>query len=78
MLPCINLPPLLTTPERDAGQDDLLAVTLQMVMAWTSDEQTARKIYQKTLDESRGTERGKKIVQYLAPYMGDKSDGDQK
>jgi mono/diheme cytochrome c family protein len=52
--------------------------TPNVVMDHTFDEKTARKIYQKMLGESPDTERGKKIVEYLTTYMGDKSAGDQK
>jgi mono/diheme cytochrome c family protein len=52
--------------------------TPNVVMDQTFDEKTARKIYQKMLGESPDTERGKKIVEYLTTYMGDKPAGDQK
>jgi hypothetical protein len=47
-------------------------------MAQTFNEKTARKIYQKMLGESPDTERGKKIVEYLSTYMGEKAEGEQK
>jgi nitrate/TMAO reductase-like tetraheme cytochrome c subunit len=52
--------------------------TPNVVMSQTFNEKTARKIYQKMLGESADTERGKKIVEYLTTYMGDKSAGEQK
>jgi mono/diheme cytochrome c family protein len=48
--------------------------TPNVVLSQTFDEKTARKIYQKMLGESPDTERGKKIVEYLVTYMGDKQD----
>jgi mono/diheme cytochrome c family protein len=52
--------------------------TPNVVMAQTFNEKTARKIYQKMLGESPDTERGKKIVEYLTTYMGEKAEGEQK
>jgi mono/diheme cytochrome c family protein len=45
-----------------------------VIVTQTFDEDSARKIYQKMLGESPDTERGKKIVEYLATVLGDKSD----
>jgi hypothetical protein len=45
-----------------------------VIVTQTFDEDSARKIYQKMLGESPDTERGRKIVEYLATVLGDKSD----
>jgi mono/diheme cytochrome c family protein len=52
--------------------------TPNVVMSQTFNEKTARKIYQKMLGESADTERGKKIVEYLTTYMGEKQEDEQK
>ena len=45
-----------------------------VVVTQTFSEESARKVYKKMMGESPDTERGKKVVEYLATVLGEKND----